>query len=560
MVRLLLDEAERNIVDMFNPKKSKYQLSETLPVNFIINNKLCLSLYSEFCREFDSNFDSQELEQIWRKARYMISSIDELHIISKAFEENGVDHVFLFKAIESRCDSTDVDTVIEDTKIERAAEILETLGYFKPLFPYEKYHFVKPKNGGTEVIQIDLRTEKGNTSSHYIFDEKKARILNNKRKVNGLYVPSIEDDLLICIERTIDKNEIPIGTMLHIAHLLENSRDINYIKKVIKKGWYTPLLHAVYVINILYRNLFSKEIESPLIPIAERVHKESRILGFLAKKETEKIKFPFDSKIFLYYWAACKLLNNVRHLNFGAIAKSISGHFPHVIDRLRLISCARKRNLLVSFSGIDGTGKTTHATKLTRTFKDMRIPSQFAECLWSPKLSYPFMALVYLLTGWRRKDYHKSKILRKVWNYIVILDFLFIYLFRIKRHLIIGKTVFADKYVYDLLTTLMYNGLYNEKASRIMLKLFPKPDLVFIFDIPEAVSNKRKDDTIEYVRKFGSDQDVDKYLKIRREGYIKIAKSLGIPIIDARKDFNTLHEKIFNKILERYKNKGASKK
>jgi len=216
--------------------------------------------------------------------------------------------------------------------------------------------------------------------------------------------------------------------------------------------------------------------------------------------------------------------------------------------------------LLVSFSGIDGTGKTTHATKLTRTFKDMRIPSQFAECLWSPKLSYPFMALVYLLTGWRRKDYHKSKILRKVWNYIVILDFLFIYLFRIKRHLIIGKTVFADKYVYDLLTTLMYNGLYNEKASRIMLKLFPKPDLVFIFDIPEAVSNKRKNDTIEYVRKFGSDQDVDKYLKIRREGYIKIAKSLGIPIIDARKDFNTLHEKIFNKILERYKNKGASKK
>ena len=555
MVKLLLSEEERKIVDIFHPAKSDYRFPETLPVDFIIDNKLCLSLYKKLGSKLDSKYDSEELEQIYRMSKYMKSAIDELYIISRAFEENGIDYVYLFKAIESRCDSTDVDVPIEDAKIEKAAKILESLGYFMPLFPYEKYHFVKSKGGGTEVVQMDLRTEKVNTISHYIFDEEKARILDNKRKVNGLYVPSIEDDLLICIERTIDKDEIPIGTMLHIAHLLENCRDINYIRGVIKKGWYTPLLHVIYVINVLYKNLFGKEIESPLIPIAERVHKESRILRFLAKKETEKIKFPFDSKIFLYYWAACKLLNNVRHLDFSAIAKSISRYFPPVIDRLRLVSCARKRNLLVSFSGIDGTGKTTHAAKLTRTFKDMRIPSQFAGCLWSPKLSYPFMAIVYLLKGWRRKDYHKSRILRKIWNYIVILDFLYIYLFKIKIHLLVGKTVFADKYVYDLLTTVMYDGLYNEKAARIVLKLIPKPDLVFVFDVPEEVSNKRKDDTIEYLKKFENDQDVDKYLKIRRDGYIKIAKSLGIPIIDATRPWNELHEVILNRILENYKDK-----
>ena len=560
MVKLLLNEEERKVVDIFNPAKSEYQLPKTLPVDFIIDNKLCLSLYKKHSSEFDSKFDCQELERIWRKAKYLNATIGEVHIISKAFEENGIDHVFLFKAIESQCDSGDADVLIEDRKIEAAAEILKTLGYFRPLFPYEKYHFVKSEGGN--VVQIDLQTGRDfKIFFGHVFDEEKARIFGNKRKVNGIYVPSFEDDLIICLLGIVeDKRQVVIGTMLHIAYLLENCHDINYIKNVIKKGWYTPLLHVIHVVNMLYKNLYSKDIDSPLIPIAQRANEESRFLKFLAKKETKKIKFPFNSKIFLYFWDTCRLLINVRHLNFRAIAKSISRYFPPVIDRLRLISCARKRNLLVSFSGIDGTGKTTHAAKLTRTFKDMRIPSQFAECLWSPKLSYPFMALVYLLTGWRRKDYHKSKILRKVWNYIVILDFLFIYLFRIKRYLIIGKTVFADKYAYDLLTTLMYNDLYNEKASRIMLKLFPPPDLVFIFDIPEEVSNKRKDDTIEYVRRFGSDQDVDKYLKIRREGYIKIANSLGIPIIDARKDFNALHEEIFNKIVEMYKNKGASKK
>ena len=558
MVKLLLSKEERNIVDIFNPTESEYQLPETLPIDFIIDNKLCLSLYKKLGPELESKFSSGELDRIWRKAKYMDSTINELHIISRAFEKNGIDYLYLFKAIESQCDSTDVDIIIGDTKFEQTGKVLEQLGYFAPLFPYEDEHYVKSEHGN--VVQMDFGIEKLNIRGHYLFDERKVKLLNNRRKANDLFVPSFEDDLIICITRTIDKNEIPIATLLHISNLLKNCSDINTIKNRLKKGWYTPLLHAIHVINILYKNLFGKEIESPLIPIAEKVHEKSRILKFLAEKETETIKFPFDSKILFYYWAACKLLINIRHLNFRAIAKSISGYFPPVIDRLRLISCARKKNLLVSFSGIDGTGKTTHATKLTRTFKDMRIPSQFAECLWSPKLSYPFMAVVYLLTGMRRKDYHKSKILRKVWNYIVILDFLFIYLFRIKRHLIIGKTVFADKYVYDLLTTLMYNGLYNEKASRIMLKLFPKPDLVFIFDIPEEVSNKRKGDTIEYIRKFGADHDVDKYLKIRREGYIKIAKSLGIPIIDAKKDFNMLHEEIFNKILEMYKNKVVSKK
>ena len=554
MVELMLNDDERKIVGIFNPNNEEYQIPDALPVDFIIKNKLCLSLYKNLGTELESKFSPDELDRIWRKARYMDSTIDELHIISKAFEETGINYLYLFKAIESQCDSTDVDIVIGDGDFEKTGKVLEQLGYFAPLFPYENEHYVKSEDGN--VVQMDFGIEKENIRGYYLFDEEKVKLLNNRRKVNGLYVPSIEDDLIICITRTIDKNEIPIKTLLHISNLLKNCSDVNAVKNRLKKGWYTPLLHSIYIINTLHKNLFGTEIESPFIPIAKEAHAESKILTALTKNETKKLCFPFDSKIFLLYWDVCKLINNIRYRDFKAIAKNISVHFPPILDRIKLVSCARKRNLLVSFSGIDGTGKSTNSKKLVRRFKDMRIPSQFAECLWSPKISYPFMAIIYLLTGWRRKDYHKSKILRKTWNYIVIFDFLFIYLFRIKRHLIIGKTVFADKYAYDLLTTLMYNGLYNEKASKIMLKLLPRPDIVFIFDIPDEVSNERKDDTMEYVKKFGSDQDVNKYLKIRREGYIKIADSLNVPIIDSTRDFDELHEDIFNKILKEYKNKG----
>ncbi len=558
MGKLLLSKEKRNIVDIFNPDKSEYQLPENLPVDFIINNNLCFSLYNKVCSELASKFNSEELEPICRKAKSMEFSINELHIISRAFEEKGINHLHLFKAIESQCDSTDVDAVVEDKQIEKARKVLESLGYFVPHSLYGKDFFVKSK-GSDEICYIDLITEKEFKRYHYIFNEGKIRILSNIRKINGLHVPSIEDDLVISILRTIEKNQIPICTVLHISYLLENCRDINYIKNCIKRGWYTPLLHSIYVVNALYKNLFGKEIQSPLISIAKKIHEKSKILGFLAKKETKKIKFPFDSKIFFSFSHTYELLNaKGRIKKFKAIVKIIS---PSVANRiLQLISFSHKKSTLITLSGIDGTGKSTNATKLVRRFNKMNIPSQYALGLWSPKVSYPLMGALYLLKGWRRKDYHKSKILRKVWNYVVILDYLYIYLFRIKRHLFAGKTVFADKYVYDLIATLMRDGLYNERATKIMLKLIPQPDLVFIFDIPEEVSDLRKDDTQEWLDRLRIDQDLREYLKIMRENYKKIAKSLDIPIIDATKEWNELHEAIFNKVLVTYKNRGVNKK
>lgn len=558
MGKLFLSEEERTIVDIVNPEKSDKKLPESLPVDFIINNNICYLLYNKVGSELESRYNSDELEPIYRKAKYMDFSINELRDVSKAFEENGINFVFLFKAIESQCDTTDVDTIVEGTQIEKAGKVLEDLGYFVPLFPYEKYNFVKSK-GSNEVVLISLQTEEEFKEYHYIVGEEK-RILSNKRKINGLYVPSPEDDLVICIVRTIEKREIPLGTVLHISHLLKNCRDIDYIRCGIKKEWYMPLLHSIYILNILHKSLFDKEIESPLIPVVKRAQEESRILKLLAKKETKKIKLPFNSKTFLYYWHTCKLFRDIRHFEFREIVKDVFGYFLHLDSGIKLILYSRKKNMLVSFSGIDGTGKTTHTTKLVRRFKDMGIPCQHAMGIWSPKISYPLMGVLYLLKGWRRKDYKKSKIMKKIWNYIAILDFIYIYITKMWLPRLLGKMVFCDKYTYDLIAMLMHDGLYNERASKILLKRIPKPDLVFMFDIPEKVSDLRKDDTQAGLNELREEEDLMEYLKIKRESYIKIAKSLGIPVIDATKEWAELHEEIFNKILETYKNKDVSKK
>jgi thymidylate kinase len=555
MVKLLLSKEERAIVDILNPEKNEGKLPDSLPVDFIINNRVCYSLYGKMGENFESNFDPEELEPIYRKAKFVAASINELQSIDKALEENDINFVFLFKAISSQCDSTDIDIYLEDKQVETAGKVMEHLGYFAPLFPFEKYDFVKSEESN-KVVQIDLLFEREGNICHYIFGEGKIRrLLNNKRKINGLYLPSPEDELMIGILRTIEKKQIPLCTILYISHLLENCQDIDYIRSCIKKGWYIPLLHSIYLVNILYKSFFDREIESPLIPVAERVHEESKILRFLAKIETKKLKIPFYSKTFLSFWYTCKLLSNIRNFDFREIAKSIYEPFRVTAYRSRLLSTARKRRMLICFSGIDGTGKTTNTTKLVRRFKDMRIPSQYASGLWSPKISYPLMGVLFVLKGWRKKDYKKSKIMKKMWNYIVILDYIYIYITRMWCPRLLGKTLFCDKYTYDLIAMLMHDGLYNEKASKILLKLIPQPDLIFMLDIPESVSDSRKDDTQAGLEKLRVEQDMMEYLKIKRESYINIAKSLDIPIIDATKNWDELHEEIFNKIIEAYKNK-----
>lgn len=557
MVKLHLSEAERSIIDIFDPRKSECSLPETLPVDFIVDNRLCYSLYNKVGAELETKYDSEALERIRRKAKSMEFSVNELRNVAKAFEENGINFVFIFKAITTQCDSKDVDTAIGDTQFKQAEEILESLGYYAPISLYNN-HFVKSK-GSDETIQIHLHTERDYKRSLYILGEEKVKILGNRRKMDDLYVLSPEDDLVTSIFNTIMKRHIPIGNLLHIAYALENCRDIDYLKKCVKKEWFTPLFHYIYVINIIYKNLFGKDIDSPLIPIAEKMHKKSKILGFLAKIETKKIKIPFRSRILLFYWYIHKVLN-IRHLHFKEeMTRTMSHYFP-IYHYTKLVLSARKKNMLVSFSGIDGTGKTTHINKLVNRFKDMMIPAQYARGLWSPKISYPLMGVIYLLKGWRRKDYHKSRILRKIWNYIVILDFIYIYLFKIKIHLLVGKTVFCDRYVYDLMATLMHDGLYNERASKIMLKLFPQPDLAFMLDIPPEVSDLRKDDTQESLDGWRMEEDALEYLKVMRENFMNISKSLNIPIIDTTKELNDIHEKLFNKVLETYKNKGVNKK
>ncbi len=543
--------SELKIIALLTDSSDDIELPDVLPVNFIVENKLCLFLYQNYRDVFERKYDNEELASIWRKAENMHYTLDELKAVSSKFEEHSIDYLYLFKAIESQCDSTDVDIVIGNGDFDKTCAALEEIGYFRPLYPYEDDHFVRSEKG--YVAQLDIRTEKDNILSHYLFDEKNKDQFLNRRRVNGLYVPSVEDELITCVNRTLDKKEIPLLTLVHIAKLMESCISVSAVTTRVSKHWVSPFLQTLFIMNKIHQQIFGIEINSPLVHVAKKTYNESKILKILFGRDGYKINFPFKVKSFYHYWSISIYINDLKSGKMTDVLRRLFSILLLGRNYLRLISCARKKSLMISFSGIDGTGKSSNSEKMLKRFKDMRIPSGKALGLWSPKISYPLMGFLFVTIGWRRKDYRKSTILRKYWNYIVILDYIYIYMRRVWPQRLIGKTVFMDKYTFDLITMLIHDGLYSEKPSNLLIKAVPKPDITFIFDIPEDVSTERKDDTQEWLDKLRIDQDLMEFLKIKREGYIKIANSLDLPLIDSTRDFDEVHEELFQQVLVRYR-------
>lgn len=552
MAKLMLTEEERAIVEVVNPEKNEKKLPKKLPVDFIIKNRICYLLYEQMGEELESKYGHEELEQIRKKAENMRFATEEAYKLAEHFKNNGINYVFVYKGITSQCDSSDIDVVIEKEQDKEVRNLLEKLGYVHITTWGGGNVYIKSEGG--KAVQVELGYEVASTY-RYPFTTG-INILSNKRELKGINIPSPSDELVELIFKSIiSRRPIKLSDIIHLSYLLKGC-DVDYIRTNIKKGLFVPFLQFVYIINVIHKELYSKGIESPFIGIADELHNQSRILKFISGIETRKLRLPFYSRTLTSSCMGYKLSYDIRHLRFKDFIEDLQRFLYPVTTNYILFtkSVLTTKGIVVCFSGIDGTGKTTHATKLVETFKNMAIPCRYARGIFEPKVSYPFMALVYLITGYRRKDYHKSWLLRRVWNYIVILDFIYIYLTQVKIPLLMSKNVICDRYTYDLIVSLKYNGLYNERASNILLKLIPKPDLRFILDIPEDVSNSRKDDTKDAVNIKQSDTATD-YLRLHRKTFFNIAKLLNIPVIDGTKDFEELNEEFYRLAVQTYLNK-----
>lgn len=194
----------------------------------------------------------------------------------------------------------------------------------------------------------------------------------------------------------------------------------------------------------------------------------------------------------------------------------------------------RKKNFLICFIGIDGSGKTTLAKMLVDAMNKESIKCEYVWCGWRQFETFLLKNMARVIKSLRRHSHRKhdiepditGEIHNSFYRYLILMDYVFSSLPKVSIPLALGRNIVCDRYVYDVIGGLLEN---HPLMGKVALNLLPKPDLIFLVNLPEEIAYQRKDDI----------PSVD-YLKKKRAVYLRMEKKFKMTIIDGSKELADL--------------------
>ena len=208
----------------------------------------------------------------------------------------------------------------------------------------------------------------------------------------------------------------------------------------------------------------------------------------------------------------------------------------------------KTKGVLISFTGIDGTGKTTLSKELVKSLKERGIECKYVYGRLKPFILKPFMLLgewIFLrgrdvsrnysdYANTKRTAIEHNSILSRIYQRILLFDYVLQIFFKVKVPLSFGKNIVCDRYIYDtVITDLSVDMDYSEDKTiqllNNLMRFFPKPDITFLIDVPEEIAYQRKDDTPSL-----------EYLRERRDTYLSVGNKYKMVILDGTKKLEEL--------------------
>lgn len=175
---------------------------------------------------------------------------------------------------------------------------------------------------------------------------------------------------------------------------------------------------------------------------------------------------------------------------------------------------------IISFSGVDGSGKTTQAQLLTQWLTERGFNAVYVHTTKDKGQS-------------RGASERFSNRAMRLLNYGVALKDIFkIYLFTLRYR---GKktTIITDRYYPDIIAKIRYRGVTNRLFERCIVSVLPQPSVSLLIQTEPAISHERDNDhTIEYHQ---AKKDI--YSDLSRQ-YKELL------LVDGSADQQSIHQKI----------------
>lgn len=433
-------------------------------------------------------------------------------IVKAALRGRGVEDI-LIKSVGTAPSfphtSDNTDDLVRRDAVAPARAALLACGYveLKNLEEPRKFFF-KRFSAGQEVAAFHLHEHVGWAVS--FMDERllfsRAR---NAPDDGDLRVPHPEDALLITTAHALYENKaVKLGDMAKVRQCLRSGQVdwANLHRLAQAKGWGDGL----NVIIALFARLEALLYAETLIPAAQ-AEQATEALASWQRERVNKLtlgalRMPLPvgfvfSKRLMY---AKQMADTTR-----PVGVKVYDIVRHTLNGAKLkLNIQSQPGMLVTFSGVDGSGKTAHAQALLNAFARCGIQTSY---LWSrggsSRFTSAFVALGKRAMGRSapaattqagrasgRKEMMRNPLVRVVWESLVMLDLVGRYTLHVRLPLWRGKAVVCDRYTYDALADLAAAGSSGKGLPlRLLVWLSPRPALSFVLTAPEVEALARKE-------------------------------------------------------------------
>ncbi len=196
----------------------------------------------------------------------------------------------------------------------------------------------------------------------------------------------------------------------------------------------------------------------------------------------------------------------------------------------------RSRSFLICFTGIDGSGKTTHAKSLKDFLNRKGYSCTYVWAASRPILSLTFFAFTRILGYWKETkkgeytdplEFAPERLRTKLsvlWRLFIYVDFQIKVTILVRTRLLLGRIVVCDRYVYDMIMELCLSQLYTTRFADLLWKSVPRPEVTFLMDVAGKIASSRRPIPTAS-------------LSAKRQTFLKISKIFNTITIDSNRNF-----------------------
>jgi thymidylate kinase len=474
----------------------------------------------------------------WRSLR------DEYGAVRDRFLERGIRGV-LFKSTglppSFPFTSDNLDFLVRPEHIEWGREILGDLGYVELRNVEEPLKLLFRRfEGGESVSAIHLHGTIG-WGVPFLDDASLWNRIRPSADDPLVLIPAPEDALLVTIAHAFYEDKaFKLVDLARIRHCLRGGNlDFADVERIARtRGWEDGFAFCVLLCDRLESLLYGERaIPHDVSVRARRVVASNAWLSRWLESvvEREDVRFPFRVS---FLFGKVVYYRKVMHDPQRSRATRLADVGRTLVWGIKLkLRIRGQRGMIVSLSGIDGSGKTVHVRSLERAFETAdTLTSTYWSRFGSSARKSGFgrrgaeevkvSDTATSLARRRRRLAHPA--MRLGWLTYNLAQLVLRYNVFVRLRSLFGRVAICDRYIYDAMVeigaSLPDNPRLSRWAERVLARLCPRPDVAWLFDVPAELSVERQADEN---RSAASREELSR----QRSAYLALVQTYGLHVV-----------------------------